>query len=149
MKRFACLLALSFAAPSQAATWLCKVEDGAGYRWIKEEKRFRPQTFTADDTFIVRPFKDTDTAPQYEFQDKPPEYLALELGDDEPVAYWWNDLEDAKGTQSLVGRYVMSFFANSNELVVTSIWYVMSREENEREDYTPYFAIGNCSKIEM
>ena len=107
MKSCLFLLALAISGPTNAATWLCKVDDGAGYRWIGQEKRWRPQTFTADDTFIIRPFKDTDVAPQNLYQDRPPLYLALELEDDEPVAYWWYDSEKAEGTQSLVGRYVL------------------------------------------
>ncbi|MGR3564106.1 MAG: hypothetical protein ACU0FH_14975 [Heliomarina sp.] len=133
------MLALAISGPTNAATWLCKGEDGAGFRWTEQEKGWRPQTFTADDTFIIRPFKDTDVAPQNLCQDRPSLYLALELGDDEPVAYWWYDLEKAEGTQSLVGRYVLQFFENTNELLVTSIWYPVSRDESERAENTPNF----------
>lgn len=148
MKRLVFLITLVFAFPSYAATWLCKVEDGAGYFWNSGTKSFQPQIFTVNDTYIIRPFNDTDTKPNYAYQDAPPKYVAVELGDDEPVAFWWADLEEANGTRTLLGRYELQFFAKTNELIVEAIWYSVSRPHEEREEFTPYFAIGNCSKLE-
>ena len=136
------------AAPAYSETWLCSLKDGAGYRWNPGAEEFQPQTFTANDTYILRPFKVEDGDPQYEWKDEPPQYVAVELGEDDVVAYFYIDLAEATGASSLVGRFVMSFYAASNELIVQSFFYPMQIAKAERTNqHTPYFAIGKCSKI--
>ena len=136
------------AAPATAETWLCNVQDGAGYRWNPTAQEFQPQTFTANDTYILRPFKPDDRDPELDWKNEPPQYVAVELGEDDVVAYFYSDLAEATGTESLVGRYAMSFYAASNELVVQSFFYPLFTAKDERTNqYTPYFAIGRCSKI--
>jgi hypothetical protein len=147
MLKFTCVLLALLPKPSFAATWLCHAANGVGYSWNKVAQAYQPQIFSSDDRYVLRPFKDTDVDPQYEYQDKPPEYVAVELGDDEIVAFFYYDLEQGNGTNSLVGRYQMQFFSKTNELVIQSIFYGMQMPTEDRGVATPYFAIAKCSEI--
>lgn len=147
MARTFCILLALLPSPSLAATWLCHASSGVGYTWNKASQIYEPKIFKADGRYVVRPFKDTDVDPEYEFQDKPPQYVAVELGDDKIVAFFYNDLVTGNGTNSLVGTYQMQFYANTNELIIQSIFYPMQMPLEERGVATPYLSIAQCSQI--
>lgn len=130
------------------STWLCKTEDAVGYRWADGAEKYSPQTFSSDDTFLVRPFADGDNDPRLSFMKGKPKYVLVELGSDRVLSYFYADLETSNGATSLAGSADSLFFHESNELVFQNIFGHLREPKAERtNENTPFFSVGKCSKV--
>ncbi|UWR04752.1 hypothetical protein K3740_08765 [Ruegeria conchae] len=135
---------------TQAASWICHASDAAGYRLVGGN--YRPQTFTADDRFLIRPFNPSvDPDPNYPFNENAPTYVGIELGTTDQYFYFWADFDTENGgyVESLVGVGSMQFYPTKNFLTVEyTMAAIVGNKGAEEDSYTPMFSIAKCARTD-
>lgn len=138
------LLVPSWCIAAQA--WFCEADNAAGYLWNSEKSVYEPIIFSGKITFIVRQWNINDEDAKHYYTEKQASYLAIELGEVDPFAYFYGDVENSNGIGSMMGSKELTFFAESLEFAITSIFYPMAGAES-REGTTPYIQVGKCAEM--
>jgi len=139
------LIFLLFSVPSQtlATSWICKTQATVGFEWGNDQGKYRPTFFSSDEDYLIRPWKEEDGRDYTDLGQ--PTFVIVELGSNDPIAYFFGDLTDTEYTKSLIGAFEVGFFGNTNEFSISTVFPLTITKENRTAN--PFMALGACSKL--
>lgn len=139
--------AFLLSSPVSAASWVCEATNAAGYKLVAGD--YKPQTFKVEDRYLVRPYKvGVDPAPNYQYQEKPPLYVAIEFGSDQSIWYFWSNLGSDVTASSLTGSSDMTFHNRASLLTINHVSMSIDLNHRTGTDYTPMFSIAKCARMD-